>query len=655
MIRIYVPDADRVMKSVRLMRLLSNNKDEMTITLQIDQKMIKVKKGISVLDSAHLAEIYIPTLCHHPQLNPAGSCRLCVVEIKGMRGYPTACTTPAENGMIVQTDTSQLRSLRRQILELTLSEHPYTCLVCDKWEECGDWMGSIRKVGITTSCQTCPKSGSCELQHLVRYLGIEEIAFPIVYRGYPVEQEDPFFDRDYNLCILCGRCVRVCNEIRYNGTLNFNYRGDQTVVGTAFGRSHLEVGCEFCGACVDVCPTGALYGKGDKWEGCSERSQHSICPCCSVGCSLDFHLQGNRIIRSTPSQKKTLNQGQVCVRGRFSVVDMVHHTERILKPMVKRDGKWIETSWKEAIDWIAKRFSPYQGDSFGLVVSPHSTNEDAYALQKFGRVVMQSQQIVVSSPFAQNRLVEPFARMRQFGQFHASMDDIDRADLIVIWGGDFSVSHPIAALKVKQSVYHGAKLVVVDARKTKLARLSDMHMQLNPGQDLFLLVGLLKAMFDNHEIKPKPDLRRSERDDLKKKLDTMDLSLIEKKTGIARKQMKELIHLFLNHRSIVFIFGAGLALQESAQDRIFALSNLTVLIDHAKIIPVVGENNLMGSLEMGCCSGFLPGLFSIGNMPIKRRFEKAWGVSLQKGRPFNLTDLIDRIGEGEIKALYMTG
>ncbi len=378
----------------------------MAITLKIDNKEIKAKTSMSVLEAARQADIYIPTLCDHPQLNPSGSCRLCIVEIKGIRGYPTACTVPVQEGMVVKTNTPHLRSLRRQILELTLSEHPYTCLVCDKREGCEEWMGTIRKVGITTSCQTCPKSGVCELQNLVQYLGIEEIAFPITYRGYAVEQEDPFFDRDYNLCILCGRCVRVCNEVRYNGTLNFYHRGDRMIVGTAFGKSHIDVGCAFCGACVDVCPTGALSGKGEKWEGCTDQSKHSICPYCSVGCALDYHLQENRIIKSTARQGKTPNQGQVCVRGRFGVVDLVNHLDRLQNPMIKREGQWIETSWEETLDRIAEQFVRYRGDGFGLVVSPNNTVEDAYVLQKFGRVAMQSHEMAISSPVAQKQWTE---------------------------------------------------------------------------------------------------------------------------------------------------------------------------------------------------------------------------------------------------------
>lgn len=628
----------------------------MAITLKIDNKEIKAKTGMSVLEAARQADIYIPTLCHHPQLNPSGSCRLCIVEIKGVRGYPTACTIPAEEGMVVQTNTQRLRSLRCQILELILSEHPYTCLVCDKREGCDEWMGTIRKVGITTSCQTCPKSGACELQNLVQYLGIEEIAFPINYRGYPVEQKDPFFDRDYNLCILCGRCVRVCNEVRYNGTLNFHYRGDRTVVGTAFGKSHLEVGCAFCGACVDVCPTGALAGKADKWEGCSEQTQHSICPYCAVGCSLDYHLRGNRIIKSVPAQGKSPNQGQVCVRGRFAVADLVNHPTRLKKPLVKRNKQWIETSWEEALDRIAEQFVRYRGDGFGLVVSPNNTVEDAYVLQKFGRVAMQSRHLAVSSPFAHSRWVDSLVEIEKIHPPHTvTLGDIDQASLILVWGGDLSVSHPIAALRVKQAVHRGAKLIVIDPRKTKLAELADMHLQPNPVDDSLLLSGLMKLIFENRSDPSLSGPQSPEWNDLTNKLKKVNLSLIEEKTGIPRNQMEELVDLLFHHQRILILVGSGLALQASASNGLFGLFNLSVVLKHAKMVPIVGESNLAGCLEMGCMSGLLPGLISVNEESARKKFEKSWGLSIQGERSYDFTELVQQIEGGKIKTLYVTG
>jgi formate dehydrogenase alpha subunit len=251
----------------------------MTVSISINGIAVKARPGMTVLEAARANDIYIPTLCYASKLPAVGACRMCVVEIENMRGFPTACTVPVSDGMVVRTETEAVQNLRREILSLILSEHPYTCLVCEA--KCGDYMGgTIRKAAVTTGCQYCPANGQCELQDLVDYLGLEDVPYPITYRGLPVEKDDPFFDRDYNLCILCGRCVRACQEIRHSGVLAFVKRGSETIVGTAFGRSHLEADCQFCGACVDVCPTGALADKRAKWEGRPAAVVPSVCPYC---------------------------------------------------------------------------------------------------------------------------------------------------------------------------------------------------------------------------------------------------------------------------------------------------------------------------------------------------------------------------------------
>jgi len=364
------------------------------ITLTIDDQQIEVKPGATVLEAAREAGIYIPTLCYHPSLTPYGGCRLCVVEIERMRGFPTACTTPAGDGMVVKTKTPQLQEFRQGVLELILTEHPHVCLICDRKERCQPFDVCLRNVNVTERCVLCPNNGRCELQQVVDYIGIKEITLPYTYKELPAFTEDPFFDRDYNLCILCGRCVRVCQEIRGAATIAFTFRGSQALIGTAFNRPLLESGCQFCAACVDACPTGALMGRDAKWTGLAEREVLTTCPYCGVGCQLRLQLKEDRIIEVLPQMENEVNRGQACVKGRFGIPEFVHHPERLTSPLVKRrDGQFDEVSWDEALDLIASKLASYKSDEIAVISSAKCTNEDNYVAQKLGRAVLGTNSI----------------------------------------------------------------------------------------------------------------------------------------------------------------------------------------------------------------------------------------------------------------------
>ena len=236
------------------------------IKLTIDGVEVEVGKGVTVLEAAQQAAIYIPTLCYHPDLQPYGGCRLCIVEIENLRGFPTSCTTPATDGMVVSTNTGQLQKLRRDYLQLILTEHPNACLTCDRRERCSLYDICLRNVAVTERCITCPDNGQCELQRLADYIGVGEMSLPYSYKNLPVDDRDPLIERDYNLCILCGRCVQMCMDVRGIGIYSFLQRGFDTVVGTAFNRTLKDSGCRFCGACVEVCPTGALVDKAARYR-----------------------------------------------------------------------------------------------------------------------------------------------------------------------------------------------------------------------------------------------------------------------------------------------------------------------------------------------------------------------------------------------------
>jgi predicted molibdopterin-dependent oxidoreductase YjgC len=329
--------------------------------ITIDGTPIEVTDSTTILQAAKLLNIPIPTLCHHPKLTPFGGCRLCIVEVKGMPKPVTSCTTTVSNGMEVTTSSPSLEELRKTVLELILSDHPNDCMVCEQ-------------------------AGSCTLQDLAYDYGIRENRYSGERRVYPTRDGNPFIERDLEKCILCGRCVKVCDEVQGVEAIDFGYRGFRAKICTSYEQ---DLVCEFCGQCVSVCPTGALTGK--LWTRMGRKGGQAevdtTCPYCGTGCNITAHVKDNKILKIT-SKEQTWNEGWLCVKGRFGY-QFVQSPERLKRPLIKRGGQFDEVSWEEALDHVTKRLAEiktrYGADAIGGLSSARCTNEENYAFQKLIR------------------------------------------------------------------------------------------------------------------------------------------------------------------------------------------------------------------------------------------------------------------------------
>lgn len=336
------------------------------ISLTIDGSKAETPRGRTVLEAARQAGIYIPTLCHTPDLKPFGACRMCLVEIENMRGFPASCTTPATDGMVVHTDTPRLSRLRRNTLQLLIADHPLECLAC-------------------------AKNQRCELQALAAYLGVYGPGnLRKTSRAMGLDTSNPFFGIDHERCILCGRCVRACQEISSVMAIDFIYRGYKTKIGTLMDRPLAQSLCVSCGECLAHCPVGAMYEK--HYPGLPTKEVASICPYCATGCAILIQVKGNQVVGVAGDPQGPANLGALCVKGRFGY-EFIHSPQRLTKPLIKRNGKLEEATWEEALELVAEKLSQYANGAFAGVSSARCTNEDNYIFQKLIRAVMGSHNI----------------------------------------------------------------------------------------------------------------------------------------------------------------------------------------------------------------------------------------------------------------------
>ena len=614
------------------------------VSLAIDGIEVIVPEGTTVLEAARRAGVDIPHLCYQPEfgLPPTGSCRLCLVEIEGAKGPVAACVHPVAPGLVVHTDTPKLREHRRMVLDLLLSDHPHDCL-------------------------TCERAGSCDLQEYAYRYGVKEPEFTGETVPADAIVDGPAIVRDDSKCILCGRCVEVCQNVQVTGAIDFVGRGFDTRVGLPLGQSREESVCAECGNCLDVCPTGALayapaQGQGREWD--FERVT-TVCPYCGCGCLLELNLHEGRVIKVAGRPQAAGARGLLCVKGRFGL-DFLGHEGRLTAPLIRRNGRLAPATWEEALDLVARRLREIKRasgpDAIAGLASAKCTNEENYLMQRFMRSVIGTNNVDHCARLCHASTVAGLTRAFGSGAMTNSIDDLEQAEAIFVIGSNTTECHPVIGAAIKRAALSGrTRLIVADPRAIELTEVADLHLRHKPGTDVALInalahVILKEGLQDERFIKG----RTEGFDAVAEAVAPYTPELAAKTTGVPAEDIVRAARLYAGASVASIVYSMGITQHTTGTDNVLALANLAMLTGNigkpgAGVNPLRGQNNVQGACDMGALPDVYPGYQKVADEQARGKFEAAWGVSLPESPGLTVVEMIDAAADGALKALYIMG
>lgn len=628
------------------------SKSDATVTLTIDGRDVTVAEGTSVMRAAFEAGIKVPKLCATDSLESFGSCRVCLVEIEGRRGYPSSCTTPVEAGMSVTTQSDQLAKIRRGVMELYISDHPLDCL-------------------------TCPTNGDCELQSTAGEVGLRDVRYGFAGENHTQLEKDessPYFTFDSSKCIVCSRCVRACEEQQGTFALTISGRGFDSRVSVGADTDFLGSDCVSCGACVAACPTATLTENSIIQSGIPEHSVTTTCAYCGVGCGFKAEMRGQEVIRMTPWKDGKANEGHACVKGRFAF-GYATHKDRMTEPMIRDsiDEPWKKVSWDEALSFAASRLrgiqEKYGQKSIGAISSSRCTNEEVWLVQKMVRTGFGNNNIdtcarVCHSPTG-------YGLKQTLGESAGTQDfaSVADADVIVVMGANPTEAHPVFGSRLKRRLREGARLIVIDPRRIELVGAphikSDFHLPVRPGTNVALLNAIAHTIVDEGLVDQEFVDARCEKVAFTNWLTFIQQpenspEAMEAHTGVHADDVRAAARLYATGGNAAIYYGLGVTEHSQGSTTVMGIANLAMLTGNigrrgVGVNPLRGQNNVQGSCDMGSFPHELPGYRPVSNDEVRGTFESAWGVTLDPEPGHRIPNMFEEALSGGFKGLYCQG
>jgi formate dehydrogenase alpha subunit len=603
------------------------------LELTVDGRPVEVPEGAHILDATRAAAADVPTLCHDDRVGAAGVCRVCLVRADG--AVVAACATPAAAGMEVSTTDATVASQVSLVLELMTERLPTRALhrrselaaLCERFDHGPDLFGSGRGLGR--------------------------------------DESHPYFTLDRDLCISCGRCVRMCDEVQGTFALTLSERGAETVVAPGGGGAWVDSACVSCGGCVDSCPTGALAEGPDVVSDQASLTTRTTCGYCGVGCALDVHVAEDRVLSVTPAHDGPVNRGHACVKGRFAH-GFVRSPERLTTPLLRHDGELRPASWGEALGYVASELrrirSAHGPDAIAAISSARATNEENYLMQKLMRTVIGTNNVDNCSRICHAPSAAGLTAAFGLSGGTNPADDIERCDLFLLAGTNATEAHPVIGARIKQQVLRGAKLVVVDPRRTELAGLADVHLQTRPGANVAVFNGLARLLLDDQWA----DLdflaeRADGLDALREVVAAYPPERVEELSGVPAALLRSAARLYGAADLPAIFYGLGITEHAHGTDGVRTLANLAILrgaVGTARgggVNPLRGQNNVQGASDMGALPDLLPGYQRVTDDDARRRVGDAWGVPVPPRPGLRIPDMFAAALDGRLRALYVMG